>query len=163
MIKPNKGNLIRMLDKGFLNGAVHQANCQNTMGSGIAKQLRDMWPEVYEADTRAAKAGINTLGNFSLAEVIKDRFVFNMYGQEFFGADKRYTDYEAFEKGMEAIKNWLEGTQVGSFRLGIPQKIGCDRAGGEWDVCEEIIVKVFDKSRIEVHIVEWDGTIYEGE
>ena len=26
----------------------HQVNCQGVMGSGVAKAIRDKWPQVYE-------------------------------------------------------------------------------------------------------------------
>ena len=27
----------------------HQVNCQGVMGSGVAKQIRDKWPRVYDS------------------------------------------------------------------------------------------------------------------
>ena len=44
----------------------HQVNCQGRMGSGIAKQIRDRWPDVYEAYMRAFTKSKNTLGDIHL-------------------------------------------------------------------------------------------------
>ena len=43
MITYKKGNLLN----SNCDIIVHQVNCQKVMGSGIAKQIRDRWPEVF--------------------------------------------------------------------------------------------------------------------
>jgi len=71
MLKHSKGNLIDMAEQGLFDVIVHGCNCQNTMGSGIAKEIRARYPEAYEADTEAHKPyglhPIELLGNFSRA------------------------------------------------------------------------------------------------
>ena len=44
MIHYVKGNL---LDSNC-DYICHQVNCQGVMGSGIARQIRERWPEVYK-------------------------------------------------------------------------------------------------------------------
>ena len=44
MIHYVKGNLLDS-DCDYI---CHQVNCQGVMGSGIAKQIRERWPEVYK-------------------------------------------------------------------------------------------------------------------
>ena len=45
MIHHVKGNL---LDSNC-DYICHQVNCQGVMNSGVAKQIREKWPEVYES------------------------------------------------------------------------------------------------------------------
>ena len=44
MITYVKGNLL----ESDCNYICHQVNCQGRMGSGIAGQIREKWPIVYE-------------------------------------------------------------------------------------------------------------------
>lgn len=50
MLKHAKGNLIDMAEQGLFDIIVHGCNCQNTMGSGIAKEIRARYPGAYRAD-----------------------------------------------------------------------------------------------------------------
>ena len=55
MLKHAKGNLIDMAEAGEFDVIVHGCNCQNTMGSGIAKEMRARYPGVYQADCIATQ------------------------------------------------------------------------------------------------------------
>lgn len=129
-----KGNLIDMAEQGQFNIIVHGCNCQNTMGSGIAKELRDRYPGVYEADTLAGKTWqtpVAKLGNFSTYATVGKQgnlfVVVNAYTQLHYlprGVD--HFEYESFYiilKKLEYIVN--EG-----FNIGFPY-IGMGLAGGD--------------------------------
>ena len=58
-----EGNLLLAKDVEVIG---HQANCQNTFGSGIARTIREMYPDAYKADCDAAIEKVNTLGRFSI-------------------------------------------------------------------------------------------------
>ena len=60
---------------------VHGCNTLNIFGSGIAKQIKDRYPEVYEADTSAHKLKHNKLGYFSGSKLDKlpDKYIINLY------------------------------------------------------------------------------------
>lgn len=68
MLQLAKGNLIDMAEQGLFDVIVHGCNCLNTMGSGIAAEIRSRYPEAYEADTEASRLWTDPadkLGNFS--------------------------------------------------------------------------------------------------
>src|SRR4051812_31470490 len=93
-----------------IEGVIHQANCHCTMGSGIAKTIREKFPEAYETDCRTKKGDLSKMGKASIAWTKthpKIRVIFNLYGQGDFGTDKRYTSYDALENGFSAIKRYL--------------------------------------------------------
>lgn len=50
-----KGNLIEALKSGSVQAIAHQANCFNTMGSGVALAIKNAFPEAYEADCKTVK------------------------------------------------------------------------------------------------------------
>jgi O-acetyl-ADP-ribose deacetylase (regulator of RNase III) len=140
----------------------HVSNCKNAMGSGIAKQIREQYPEAYAADTQAAKNNQNILGYFSGCKITSREFdtpkyIINLYGQENVGIDKRQLDYEGFYSALERLKQALDekGTQ---FTLGFPERIGSDRAGGDWNVVKAMILSVFgNQENYKIVIVKFKG------
>ena len=70
MLKHTKGNLIDLAEQGEFDIIVHGCNCQNTMGSGIAKEIRERYPQAYEVDSgmvHTYQYPVLKLGNFSVA------------------------------------------------------------------------------------------------
>jgi O-acetyl-ADP-ribose deacetylase (regulator of RNase III) len=111
---------------------VHQVNCQGVMGCGIAKQLRDKWPVVYER-YRQFKF---KLGQIQLIKVRPDLYVCNLAGQDRYGRDKRYTDYDALKVGFTKLNAWAKERELPVY---IPEFIGSANAGGNWKIVSRII------------------------
>lgn len=62
----------------------HQCNCLGVMGAGIAKKIRDLYPEVYDADQNyVIPFAEKRLGHMSYAWVqdkhVGSRLVYNLY------------------------------------------------------------------------------------
>ena len=130
MLKIVKGNLIKMAQDGEFDAIVHGCNCFTTMGSGIARQLRDTYPEVYEVDCETVRGDKSKLGSFSLALPTTERkfAIFNAYTQFGFnsgGANEDVFEYEAFER---FLANLVPTVKIYP-RFGFPL-IGCGLAGG---------------------------------
>ena len=133
MLKHAKGNIIDMAEQGLFDVVVHGCNCQNVMGSGIAKQLRDRYPGVYKADELATKQWKNPvakLGNFSsYAAYVKNPFlIINAYTQVHYlprGVD--HFEYESFYLILRKLETL---TLDGGVRFGLPY-IGMGLAGGD--------------------------------
>ncbi len=166
MINEIKGNLLNF--PADINVAAHSANCQNTMGSGIALQVRQRFPKAWEADCRAAEVGGNRLGNISHAFISPKgtlakgaKAIFNLYTQDGFGANGRFVNYEAFyvalEKMVEKLKSY-EDMSNGEWipHVGVPRYISADRAGGSWNVIKAMLIDVFAKNELSLTIVEFD-------
>ncbi len=129
MLNHAKGNLIDLAEQGQFNVIIHGCNCQNTMGSGIAGELRSRYPQAYAADYRAAQQGLNKPGLFSFTEVLTDRFqkftIVNAYTQNhYLPRGKDHFEYEHFLSMMEKISYMFPRS-----RVGIPY-IGMGLAGG---------------------------------
>ncbi len=141
----------------FLSGAdilIQQANCQNTMMSGIAKALRYKWPEVYEADCLAKQGNYNKLGAISIATT-KDptstvKFVINCYSQEFYGHDRRHTNYEALINALEKVRSFCLANSVKT--IAAPYKMASNQAGGDWRVVRPMFDVVFENCSFDVLI-----------
>lgn len=124
---------------GQLDVVVHCANCFHVMGGGIAKSIREQWPQAYEADLQTQYGDIRKLGDFSVAKGTADSgkpfSIINLYGQYDFGADKQcYLHYGALSTALHKIANLYKGKTIG-----LPYGIGCGLAGGDWPTVNQII------------------------
>ncbi len=160
MLKRVKGNLIDLAEAGEFDIIVHGCNCQNTMGSGIAREMRERYPGVYQADTLATKQWKNPvakLGNFSTYSTVHNNHVFvviNAYTQLHFmprGVD--HFEYESFYLILKKLESF-EG-----LRFGFPY-IGMGLAGGNSErimgMLENFAKKIAEKGGT-VTLVEFNG------
>jgi O-acetyl-ADP-ribose deacetylase (regulator of RNase III) len=136
----------------------HQVNCRGRMASGIAKQIRERFPEVYKEYRwryeRALELNINPdkfLGSSDVLKLKDDkRHIVNMYSQRSYGYDgKRYTSYKAFEYILRKLKDEIPIDCT----IGFPKNIGCGLGGGNWKVISGLIETILGES-YEVYIYE---------
>lgn len=123
----------------------HQVNCQGVMGSGIAKQVKDKYPLVFDLYKNKCKlhSAEELLGQSQFVETIMHYDtpfygIFNLFAQDKFGYDgKCYTDYEALRKSLEDVNNHFRKGKGAV--VAIPYLMSCHRGGGNWDVVYKII------------------------
>jgi O-acetyl-ADP-ribose deacetylase (regulator of RNase III) len=152
MITHCTGNLVKEPFDAF----IHQANCFNTMGSGVAKFVKESYPEVYEADCRTIKGDVGKLGTFSFAKTKDGKIGYNLYSQFNYGYDgKLYTNYDAMRVGLEKIREHAKLSLKPNAKIGIPCRMGCARGGGDWNEVLKIIKEVFEKENLEIVICEF--------
>ena len=112
-----KGDLIKLAQAGEVNVILHSCNTRNRFGAGIAKQIKQAFPQAYIADCQAAQIGLNQLGLISQAVISlplskvnktagKVLTVVNMYTQDSYSTSKNkvYVDYPAFAKCLSLVK-----------------------------------------------------------
>lgn len=152
MITAFKGNLLDS-DCDYI---CHQVNCQGRMASGIAKQIREKWPVVYQnymtKCTRGHEGYLRPellIGDIQIVGLWEDfeketnhQSVINMFSQFSFGYDgKRYTSYDAFWQCLGLIKQSIpKGSSIG-----FPYKIGCGLGGANWKVIHAMIEEALDE------------------
>lgn len=129
----------------------HQVNCRRVMSSGVAKQIRDKYPEVFQAYARK----IPVLGDILPVSCFDGRICVNLYAQDGYGRDKQYTDYQAFQKCLDSLVDFL-ATQRQDAVVAFPYNIGCGLAGGDWSVVEKLLEDFSRKIRQNVAIVKFD-------
>lgn len=129
----------------------HQVNCQKTMGSGVAKQIKDKWPEVAQAYQMYFINNPAPLGKTQLVKTNDGHVIANMYAQDKFGYDgKRYTNYEAFASCLEELDSKLaDGTSIA-----FPYKIGSDRGGANWEIIRTMIQNILTNKNIYIYRLE---------
>ena len=105
----------------------HQVNCQARMGSGVAKQVRAKYPEVYNAYVGFCNEERNAFGQTQFVQANDGKVVVNMFAQSNYGYDgKLYTDYTAFQSCLKRIKLTVPAGET----IAMPFKIGCGLGGG---------------------------------
>lgn len=135
-MKTKHGDLIQLALAGEFDVIVHGCNCFCTMGAGIAKTIKQKFPQAYQADLETPKGEASKLGSISQATVTTSNgelVVVNGYTQFNWKGRGRKADYEAIRKVFKAIKASFSG-----LRIGYPA-IGAGLAGGDWTVIANII------------------------
>lgn len=159
-----EGDIFTLAEQGKFDFVIHGCNCQNAMGSGIAKTVRDKYPKAYAADMATQKGDIDKLGHFTHAHipaksvflpnegddgsgykiVTKPFSIINAYTQAVYwdqGPGIINLDYEALKCVFKGIKLYFDTNPAGVSRFAIP-KIGAVRGGGDWSRIEDIIDSV---------------------
>ena len=141
MVREEVGNLVT----GKYPVFCHQVNCKGVMGAGIAKQIRNNYPEVYREYKFLCSNGVASLGMIQPVLTSDGRICINMFSQFSYGRDGQHTNYDAFKKCLDEIRNWAKTaavsfkTQGKDFVIALPKFIGCGLAGGNWNVILSII------------------------
>ena len=152
-MKEIKGNLIDLVYRNKFEIIVHGCNCFCTMGSGLAKEIKERIPVAFEADLKTIKGDFNKLGNFTYAHECDDSgmgfMVINAYTQFYYDARLKPLDYEALTLVFRKINQAYRGKFIG-----VPL-IGAGLAGGDWNRIKAIIETELDE--MDVTIVHYDG------
>ena len=154
MITFKEGNLLN----SNCNVICHQVNCMGTMGAGIAKQIKDRWPDVSQAYREFCTHILlttynrkNLLGMCFLSSADDQHIIANIFSQYDYGrrnSNACYTEYDALDKALDNLKSQLvdmyskEG--IRKLTIGFPYNFGCGLAGGNWDTVLIILHKHFD-------------------
>lgn len=152
-----KGDLLQLAVDGRFQVIVHGCNCYHTMGSGIALQIKEQFPEAYRVDLRTARGDYNKLGTYSVFQH-KDPnfFIVNAYTQFDYGyTTKDRFEYLAFELILQKLCYQFEGSHM---NIAFPH-IGMGKAGGDppkiFNLLEQF-EKQFCKKNGTVTLVEYE-------
>lgn len=167
-IKIVQGNLLDANE----NIIVHQVNCQGVMGGGVARQIKDKWPVVFntykELINRFDYEGLSRdklLGQVAWAQVNNkledfghDKWVASIFGQLDYNRNaerKLQTDYDALKKGFITVAD--NASWYGE-SVAMPYMIGCGRGGGDWSKVLEMIREIFEPlENVDVVLYEYIG------
>ncbi|HEY1136842.1 MAG TPA: macro domain-containing protein [Xanthomonadaceae bacterium] len=130
------GNLLDLAVAGRFDVIVHGCNCQCTMGAGIARTIKQHFPEAYAADKATPKGLREKLGTISFARIQRPEAEFvivNAYTQFHWQGNGLKAEYEAIQRAMREVKARFSG-----LRIGYPL-IGAGLAGGDWNIIAPLI------------------------
>ena len=150
-MRTEKGDLVQKARAGEFDVIVHGCNCFCTMGAGIAKTIKQVFPAAYEADLSTAMGDAAKLGTYSQALVEargKPLLIINAYTQYNWRGPGQLVDYDAIRQVFRRLKQ-----ECGGKRIGYPA-IGAGLAKGDWATIAAIIE---EELAGEDHVfVEWE-------
>ena len=117
----------------------HQTNCKGVMGKGIAKTVKEKYPNVFDAYRDYCNTIEEPLGTVQIIES-DDKYIANIFGQYSFSNTSRMTDYDALGKALTDLKEYCIENKLS---VALPYKIGCVNAGGDWTIVEKLIHHIF--------------------
>ena len=126
------GDLIQLAKDKKYEVIIHGCNCFNTMGAGIAKEIKKNFPEAYEADLLTKEGDSNKIGTYSVGDH-KGLKIVNAYTQFKPAKGIDVFDYNGFRKILKEVKNEFHNKKIAM------PKIGAGLAGGNWDRIAKII------------------------
>jgi O-acetyl-ADP-ribose deacetylase (regulator of RNase III) len=147
-----EGDLLEAFASGEVRTIGHCCNAQGVMGSGIAKSIKERFPEAFNNYKLAHDKEGLILGSTVPALIVKRRGVLpgvihNLIGQEFYGTNRiRYVNYGALG---EALSNMAFTTS--SLDAGFPYLMACHRAGGDWTIVREMIEFYFKNHNVRIY------------
>ena len=156
MVEYVKGNLLES-DCDYI---CHQVNCQGVMRSGIARQIREKWPDVYDEYKKVCSKFVRTytdpvehmLGHIQFCCTDSGQVVVNIFSQADYGYDgDRYTSYDAFSNALTELKGMIPKGNT----IGFPKNIGCGLGGGDWRIISNMIETILGDTH-NVYIYEYD-------
>lgn len=148
-----KGDLLKLYEDGEVDHIGHCCNCQGVMGSGIALSIKTDYPEAYNSYKTFEELNGLFLGSCSTWMGIWNLHAQNLYHKQG-DPSGRFVDYDAIYTCLETMRGNIGNDE----RIGFPYKMGSERAGGDWNVIEAMIVSVFKDTDVEIVIVEYNGT-----
>jgi O-acetyl-ADP-ribose deacetylase (regulator of RNase III) len=132
-LKHAKGNLLDLAEAGEFDIVVQGCNCFNTMGGGIAREIRERYPQAADVDSMTVCGDYTKLGNWTSENVILKNGtitfdIINAYTQYNMSQGTDVFEYTAFQLILEKLTFVYPGK-----RIGLPY-IGMGLAGGDKDV-----------------------------
>ena len=107
---------------------VHGCNASGAMGSGIAKQIRAKYPDVY-TKFKTIPEGLVSMGKLQIVKVSDALYIGNAITQLNYGNDgKRYASVDAI---YNSLKQAFAFCLIYEYELLCP-KIGCGLGGLDW-------------------------------
>ena len=132
------GDLLKLAQEGKFDVICHGCNCFCSNGAGIARQIRNNFPEADKADFQTKPGDISKLGTYTSSLIKRGGIEFtivNLYTQYDYRGERKIlcADYGAIREGFRKIKKDFSG-----LRIGFPA-IGCGLANGDWSIVSKII------------------------
>ena len=158
IVEAIKGDIIKLFKEGDYHAIAHGCNCFCRMGSGVAVDMKNAFPEALRVDEATIPGDRNKLGTFTRANYPQG-LVINAYTQFTYWNPSDMFSYEALAKVMKSINCLLkdydrQGIGDDHKRKLIIPCIGAGLARGEWSR----IVKIINDNTpdINITVVVWD-------
>ncbi len=148
---------ITTVDRGII---AHGCNCQGVMGSGVARFLRNKYPDIFPrynkicVEAKLANDEDRLLGDVDFAIVAPNLIIANCFTQHLYGYGGKFARPEAIFTSLAIV--YSAAALLGVDNIYIP-KIGAGRGGLDWTTeVEPIIEKLSNLDpNINTYVCTW--------
>lgn len=137
-MKTHQGDIL-VVTEGVI---LQQVNCQNVMSSGLARQIKNKYPIVYDEFLEFGyhlPVEEERLDKILPVKVSDKLWVVNLFCQLKYGRQsQRYTSYDALDVALQRLMLWLETKDIEACQVHHPL-LGCGLGGAEWSVVKALI------------------------
>lgn len=117
----------------------HGCNAQGVMGSGVAKEIKTLYPEAYQMYVDSYNSYGLVLGSVLFAKS-NQRVIANCITQQYYGrTGNRYVNYGAIANCLTAISIYAKFNQLSTVAM---PTIGCGLGGGKWNIIKELVEQI---------------------
>lgn len=156
-VTPTKFKMITIVENSNIcdvtEGVIlHGVNCQGVMGSGVAKQLRDKYPEIfikYYAKYKIfEKYPQKLLGSVVPVSVSDDLEIWNCFTQLYYGKDGiKYASYDALDSCLKSVRDSIPEYEP----IHIPYLIGAGLGGLKESIVLAMIEELLAEKTVYLH------------
>lgn len=150
MIRYIKGDLFSVT-----SGVIaHGCNCIGAMGAGVAKIVRERYPEAFLRYTEVCKINDakDLLGTTQIVRVSENLYIANCFTQLSVarnpGIRSRQASVEAIEESLIAAAQFCQTMKIGSIAM---PKIGAGLGGLDWECDVEPVLKRICEEFSDIH------------
>jgi hypothetical protein len=124
------------------------------MGGGVAKQLRNKYPQIFDDFLEVIEDSIDVSSSVALGLVAKTKisdslWIFSGITQRYYGNDgQRYVDYDAIEDVFYIAAHFANRLNL---EIHVPYLIGAGLGGGNEKIILDIIEKAMYNSVCNFH------------
>lgn len=114
----------------------HQVNFEGIMGAGVAKNIREKYPDIMKDYQEFCKDYYGRLGSVHFYKRGEDSkgnplYIANCFSQRINSENGCLTDYDSFAFCMLYLRDTMIENNI-EHRIAMPYKIGCGISGGDW-------------------------------
>jgi O-acetyl-ADP-ribose deacetylase (regulator of RNase III) len=124
------------------------------MGAGLAAQIKQRYPELYDEYRMICNGSANKLGTVFVYRA-PNYWIANIFGQDGFGREKRHLNYDALRKGLSDLQWFIDDNQIKS--IAFPKYMGCGLAGGDWDTVLDIMADTLNVTSLDIQLISYKG------
>jgi O-acetyl-ADP-ribose deacetylase (regulator of RNase III) len=134
-----KGDLLSV-DRGII---VHGCNSCGYFNAGVAKAIREKYPQAYQDYMLHYRRGNTNLGNIITTKIRDDLYIVSGITQNEIGRipQRCYVSYEAIEAVFKQVNTLAK---ILNLPVNFPQ-IGAGLGGGDWNSIRNIIDTTLDQ------------------
>ncbi len=148
------GSDITKVTEGII---IQGCNAQGVMGSGVAKQLRAKYPDVYMDYLSFLEGfkedGSDPMGGVGYFQATGTLLIANCITQKFYGRDgKKYVSYDALDFATYQVASYAKHTEK---VIHVPWLIGAGLGGGDLNICHQILESNFKENQVVYHHWKW--------